>query len=387
MAKKNMADVWKMLEKQHGPEGLFQGNSEMTTYSDVISTGSYALDDALGIWGLPRGHLVQLAGIESSGKTLLALTTIAEWQKEDSQNWAVYIDSEFSFEQNWAEGLGVDLSRLYVYRENKATAIFDRLVGVPAKRGKDGIKRDERGIVKKTKPGILDIELQTGGTGLGIIVLDSLATIQPPAEETSISGKDNMALLARFLPPELRKLTPLLSATGVLFIVINQIRTQPGVMYGNPEISPGGRAIKHAEAIALNLGIVGGKETQIFDDDKTRIGHTIRAKVIKNKKAPPFRVGLFSIDYTKGIINKNEEIRDIGARYGVISRPNNRTWILDDQKYSSKDAITEALKDADLQKSVFERVKEAKMAGRRGTTISKEEEDSEGDDGKVEEAE
>lgn len=366
-----MKDIWKMMEKQHGSEGLFAGDGEMTVYTDVISTGSPRLDDALGIWGLPKGHLIQFAGAESSGKTLMSLMAIAEWQKMNEENWAMFIDAEFSFDQQWAAQLGVDLSRLYVLRENKATAIFDRLLGIPTKRDKN------TGEIKKSKPGILDLELETGGTGLGIIVLDSLANISPPAELESKSGKDNMALLARFLPPELRKLTPLLSQTGVLFIVINQIRTQPGVMYGNPETSPGGRAIKHAEAVAINFGMINKKDSYILDENKDQIGHKIRAKIVKNKKAPPFRTGEFSIIYTKGIVNKNEEIRDIGARYGIIERPNNKTWVLDGEKYNGKDAIAEALKNMELAQNVLDRAKEAKKSGIFGGKI---EEDTDSDD-------
>jgi recombination protein RecA len=349
-----MAEIWKDMEKVHGEEGLYAGDSSMTTYSDSISTGSYALDDALGIWGVPKGHIVQYAGFESSGKTLLALCTVAEWQKKNPDNWAMFIDAEFSFDQEWAKSLGVDTSRLLVYRENKAAAIFDHIVGVPMKRSKDG-------TVKKLKQGILDIEIEVGGSGLGVIVLDSIAAMQPPAEEASVAGKDNMALMARFLPPELRKLTPLLTATGVTFIAINQLRFQPGVMYGDPTMSPGGTALKYACAQMVNLGMIRSAESYILNDQKEQIGHKIRAKVQKNKKAPPFRVAEFAIKYTNGIVNKNEELRDIGARYGIIDRPNNKVWVLDGVKYNGKDAIAEAIKkDPELQLSLLDRSKEAK---------------------------
>jgi len=368
---KSMKDIWKMMERQHGSEGLFVGNQEMTTYSDVISTGSYALDDALGIWGLPRGRAIQLAGFESSGKTLLALTTVAEWQKKDPKNWGLFIDAEFTFDAKWAESLGVDVSRLYVYRENKAAAIFDRLTGIPAKRSKDG-------TLKKTKPGILDLEVETGGTGLGIIVLDSLATIQPPQEEASRAGKDNIALIARFLPPVLRNLTPMLSKTGVLFIAINQIRFQPGVMYGDPTTSSGGMAWKHACSTVVNLGMIKKAESYTLDEEKERIGHRIRARITKNKLAPPFRVSEFDIIYTKGIVNREEEVRDIGVRYGIIARPNNRSWVMDEQKYDKNSIIT-ALQDEELQNSVFERAKQAKMEGRGRIIPEKDKENIKGD--------
>ncbi|KKN17599.1 hypothetical protein LCGC14_0964320 [marine sediment metagenome] len=352
--KKSMADVWKEIEKQHGDEGLYAGDSDMTTYSEALSTGSYALDDALGIWGMPKGHMVQFAGFEQSGKTLMSLAAVAEWQKLDTANWAMFIDAEFSFHQDWAEKIGVDTSRLYVYRENKASKIFDRLIGVPGKPNK------KPGEVKKVKSGILDIELETGGTGLGIIVLDSVVSMIVPMEESSKPGKANIALMARFLPPELRKLTPLLTATGVLFIAINQLRFRPDVMYGDPTNAPGGQALKHVCSQMINFGMIKGKDSKI-EEGGEQVGHHIRAKVQKNKKAPPFREAKFSIKYLEGVVDRNIEIRDIGARYGVIDRPNNKVWELDGVKYNSKDAMAEALKDEELQLSVFERVKEAKM--------------------------
>ena len=351
--KKTMADIWKEIEKQHGDEGLYAGDSNMTTYSEAVSTGSYALDDALGIWGLPKGHIVQFAGFEQSGKTLMSLSTIAQWQKQNPDNWAMFIDAEFTYDKNWAESLGVDTSRLMVYRENKASNIFDRLVGVPGKPNKN------TGEIKKVKPGILDVELETGGTGLGVIVLDSVAAMSVPMEEASKAGKANIALMARFLPPELRKLTPLLTATGVLFIAINQLRFQPDVMYGDPTSAPGGQALKHACAQMINFGMINSKDSKIFNGDD-QIGHHIRAKVQKNKKAPPFRVAEIAIKYTEGVVDKHIEMRDLGARYNVIERPNNVTYELDGVKYKGKDAIADALLDEELQASVFEKVKEAK---------------------------
>lgn len=352
--RKTMADTWKEMEKQHGNEGIYSGNSDMTTYSDVISTGSYALDDALGIWGLPKGHIVQFAGFEQSGKTLMSLSTIAEWQKLDSTNWAMFIDAEFTYQQDWAEYLGVDTSRLMVYRENKGAEIFSRLVGVPGKPNK------RTGEVKKVKPGILDIELETGGTGLGVIVLDSVAAMSTPMEEASKPGKANIALMARFLPPELRKLTPLLTSTGVLFIAINQLRFQPEVMYGDPTNSPGGQALKHACAQMINFGIITGKESRI-EEDGDQVGHHIRAKIQKNKKAPPFRTAEFGIKYTEGVVDKHIEVRDIGARYGIIQRPNNKIWELDGIKYNGKEAMANMLlNNEELQHYVLERAKEAK---------------------------
>jgi len=346
----------------------------MITYSEAISTGSWALDDALGIWGVPKGHIVQFAGFESSGKTLLALTTIAEWQKKDPDNWAFFVDAEFSFDQKWASSLGVDLKRVYVYRENRADKIFERLIGVPGKPNKN------TGEITKVKPGILDVEIEHGGTGLGVIVLDSVASMIPPMEQSSKPGKANIALMARFLPPELRKLTPLLTESGVTCIAINHLRFKPDVMYGDPTDSPGGTALKHACSQMINLGMINKKDSRI-EVGGERVGHAIRAHVQKNKKAPPFRMAEFSIKYTEGVVNRNVEIRDIGARYGVIERPNIKTWIFDGEKYNGKEAITEALKDEDLQNIVLERAIDAKSKMLAITSIedSNDEEEDEDD--------
>jgi recombination protein RecA len=260
----------------------------------------------------------------------------------------MFIDAEFTFDANWATSLGVDLDRLYVYRENQGVKIFERLIGQPSKTTPG----------KKSKLGLLDLEKENP-SGLGIIVLDSIANMAPPAEEISEVGKNNMALMARFLPPEIRKLTPLLSDTGVTFIGINQIRMDPGVKYGNPESSPGGRAFKHACSHMLNFSRIAAKESPILVNDE-QIGHHVRVRVDKNKLAPPFRVAEIAITYNSGIAERNIEVRELGAKYGVIERPNNVTYILDGVKYKGKEAMAEALRDESLQASVMARVKEAK---------------------------
>jgi len=152
----------------------------------------------------------------------------------------------------------------------------------------------------------------------------------------------------------------MLSATGVILIGINQVRVDPGVMYGNPETSPGGRAWRHACSIMLNFAMINNKDSKIFDEEGEQTGHHVRVRVDKNRLAPPYRVAEIAIKYTQGIAEKEIEIRELGAKYDVIERPNNKTWILDDEKYNGKDAMAEALLDEELQLSVFERIKEAK---------------------------
>jgi len=372
MSKSGMDKIWAQLKSKHGDEGITDGNEiEPVDFANSIPTGSASLDDALGTWGLPRGYVVQYAGFESSGKTLMALTAIAEWQKKNPDNWAMFVDAEYTYDAAWAEALGVDVDRLMVYKENVGTKIFDRIVGIPAKRNKHS---DE---LKKAKPGILDMEIELGGTGLGLIVVDSVAAIQPPQEETSRSGKDNIALLARFLPPVLRKLTPMLARANVTLIMINQLRFRPDVMYGDPTMAPGGTALKFACAQMINFGVIGGKDSGIFDaDDKdVKIGHHVRAKVSKNKKAPPHRKAEFAIEYSKGVVQRSVELRDLSARYGIIQRPNNTIWIFDGEKYKGKGAMAAALQDDDLQKELIDRIIDAKSAGKKQVKVK-----DEGDD-------
>lgn len=362
MTKTSVESILEKLRKQYGDEGIFNGADNMTVYTDIIPTGSYLLDDALGIWGIPRGRIVQFAGQESSGKTFMALILIAQYQKINPNGWAVFVDAEFTFDAEWAADLGVDLNRLLVIRENSATKIFERLVGQPSKTNPKN----------KAKLGILDHEMENPSE-LGIIVIDSVAAMTPPMEETSEVGKANMALMARFLPPELRKITPMLSATGTTLIGINQVRVDPGVMYGNPETSPGGKAWKHSCSMMLNFAKMNGKESSIVDTFDNQIGHHVRVRVDKNKLAPPFRKAEFAILYTHGIAELNVEVRKLATKYGILERPNNKTWICEGEKYIGISAMDNALIDEELRNTILQKVKEAKFSGKEASEVLEEE--------------
>lgn len=361
MAAKSMADIWKQMEKQHGSEGLSLGSDERVDFCEAISTGSYALDEALGIFGIPRGHIVQYAGFQSSGKTLMALSTIAQYQKTNPEGWCFYIDAEYTFDAGWAKMLGVDTDRLIVYKENNGTKIFERLVGQSSKTPG-----------KKSKLGLLDMEIENGSTGLGIIVLDSVAAVQPPVEEAAQTGGQSMAAMARFLPPELRRLTPLLAATNVAFIAINQLREKPGVMYGDPTTSPGGNALKFACSQMINLAKINSAESKIERNDE-QVGHMVRCRVDKNKTSSPFKVAEVAIEYLKGIVHQGVELRDLGCKFGVIKRPNNRTYEYDGQTFNGKDAMSEYLDDAANQSKIWGEIQEAK---KNGVVVSSSEEES-----------
>lgn len=194
---------------------------------DSISTGSPLLDFAIGIGGLPRGRITQLAGKESSGKTMLALSTIAEWQRQNPDNYAMFIDAEYTYDPGWATQLGVDISRVVVAKTNEAKKIFEGLIG---KMSADGKKKSVKGVLDHIVAGT-DHKFKN----MGIIVVDSVAAMQTPMETEAQIGKQNMAPMPRFLSTELKKLTPLVAEANVAMVFINQVRTNPGVMYGDPE--------------------------------------------------------------------------------------------------------------------------------------------------------
>lgn len=358
MAKKDearpdgMMSVLNDLRKTFGEESVFSGDDVLLEKREGISTGSYALDDAIGILGFPRGRITQLAGAEASGKTFLALQGIKSWQAQNPNNWAVWIDAEFSFNSSWAEQLGLDLKRIMIIKENYGDVIFNQLCGIPNK--------DKPNDITKKKQGLLDKLIAQGvANTCGIIVLDSIACIIPPVEATYNVGHQNMAPMARFLPAALRRISPMLEKTNIAFIAINQLRVDPGVQYGNPEGSPGGRALKHACRLMINMAKSFSAEKKILDADDKPIGHTVLAKIQKNSFAIP-RDAEFVIRYIEGIGNKNIEMLDLGIKYNIIERPNNTSYVYGETKWVGRKVAEEALKDEKLFAEIWEKVKYAR---------------------------
>lgn len=166
-----------------------------------------------------------------------------------------------------------------------------------------------------------------------------------PMEADATIGKQNMAPMPRFLSTELKKLTPAVAEANVAMIFINQIRVNPGVMYGNPEDSPGGKALKHACSVMINMAPINSADSRIEDENETVVGHKVRAKVQKNKVGAPFREAIYTIKYTEGLINREEELLDLAVICGVINRPNNRTYELGEEKFNGKQAMIDYLKN------------------------------------------
>jgi len=357
-----MEGIWDEMESLYGADET----DEVGIPHIICSSGSNALDDVLGCWGLLRGRIIQYAGKESSGKTLMSLMAIREWQKLNPKNWALFIDAEFALDEDWATQMGVDVSpgRWRKWKTNDGAKIFERLCGVPHKEpGKP-----------KVKPGLLDLIKLKGGaeeSGLGLIVLDSIASVQPPLEQASKAGKSNMALQARFLPPILRTLTPLLSETGVTLIAINQCRVDPGKLYGDPTTTAGGSAWRHFCSCMVHFIPATGEDSKILNGDD-QIGHVVRARIDKNRGGPPFRKCEFSIQYYKGLVDKNIETAKLGVKYGVIERPNNRTYVYKEEKWTSKEIFYNALLNEQLAFEIFEEVRKAKLQGTKPVVIEEE---------------
>ena len=343
--------IWNDLEKAYGEKTtIFGAEEDHVLKCDTYGTGSHILNNAIGIGGLPAGRLIQFAGKASSGKTLLSLLCIAEHQRRDPKNEAVFIDAEYTFDKDWAQKLGVDLSRLKVIKENSGQKIFELLIGIPAKEiGK-----------KKQKAGLLDMIIEGGGakeTGIGIIVLDSIASIQPPIAETKAVGHINMAPMGRFMSETLPKLTPLLSKSGVAFIAVNQVRVNPGQMFGNPETSPGGNAWRHYCSLMVHMTALSSKENQITNELDEQIGHYVSFKIDKNKVAQPFKKGKFAIEYLKGISREYEEIVDVAITHNIIHRPNNVMYEYGEQKWKGRDNVNQAvLENEELKNELLNKI-------------------------------
>lgn len=341
------SEAWKQLEDLFGSDSVIRPDEVVKT--DVIRSTTPSLDRALGVGGWPRGRLIQLAGAPSSGKTLLALLAIAEWQSQHPENCAAFLDAEFTYSSSWAAKFGVDNDRVYLVKSNEAAKIFGGLVGKVKKNSVTG---------KLTKvPGLFDmissgqsisyvhpetkkkVSLNCGR--MGVIVLDSIANLQVPQEVEADVGKALMAAVARFLTVELKKLTPGIAKSNVAMIGINQVRVNPGQMFGNPEDTPGGKALKHACSIMVEVGPMSGADNLILDSREEKQGHKIRAKITKNKLGSPFKVSEFFVDFRSGVVKKGYELLDLGVKLGLFERPNNRSYVIKSEKLNSRDAAAE----------------------------------------------
>lgn len=271
------------IEKQYGKGAIMRLGQSSTLNVESISTGSVSLDFATGIGGLPRGRIVEIYGPESSGKTTLALHCIAEAQKKGGE--AAFIDAEHALDPIYAEKLGVDVDSLLVSQPDN---------------GEDALSITEA----LARSGALDI-----------IVVDSVAALVPKAEIEGDMGDSHMGLHARLMSQALRKITGVVAKSNTIVVFINQLREKVGVVYGNPEVTTGGRALKFYSSMRIDVR----KIEQLKGTGGQFIGSRTRARIVKNKVAPPFKEAEFDIMYGEGI-SKTGEIIDIGVTLGVINK-------------------------------------------------------------------
>jgi len=295
------------LEKSYGKGTIMKLGDKAVEAVEAISTGSIGLDIALGIGGLPKGRIIEIYGPESSGKTTLAIHAIAESQKKGGI--AAFIDAEHAFDKFYAQKLGVDVENLLISQPDngeQALEIADNLI----------------------RSGAIDI-----------IVIDSVAALVPKGEIEGEMGESKMGLQARLMSQALRKLTGTISKTGCCCIFINQLREKIGVMFGNPETTTGGNALKFYSSIRLDVR----RTSQIKDSDEVS-GNRTKVKIVKNKVAPPFRIAEFDIMFGQGI-SKVGEIIDLGVEYEVVKKSGSWFSYNDTKLGQGRDAVKQLLMD------------------------------------------
>ena len=310
------------IEKDFGKGSVMKMGDIGIENVDIIPTGSLSLNAALGVGGYPRGRIIEIYGPESSGKTTLAIHAIAEAQKAGGV--AAFIDAEHAFDRFYAEKLGVNINELIISQPDngeQALEIADQLIRSSA---------------------------------IDILIVDSVAALTPKAEIEGDMGDNRVGLQARLMSQALRKLTATISKTNTCCIFINQLREKIGVMFGNPETTTGGNALKFYSSVRLDI-----RRVTTLKDGDTPIGNQVRVKVVKNKVAPPFRKAEFEITFGEGI-SKAGEVVDLGVQYGIIKKSGSWFSYGDSRLGQGRDAVKKIIKDnPELSEEIENQIAEA----------------------------
>lgn len=317
------------IEKQFGKGSIMRMDSKVVVDTPVISTGSLSLDAALGVWGIPRGRVIEIYGPESSGKTTLTLSIIKQLQLAGGV--AAFIDAEHAFDSNYAKTLGVKLDDLLVSQPDtgeQALEIAETLVRSNA---------------------------------VDLIVIDSVAALTPRAEIEGEMGDSHMGLQARLMSQALRKLTGAISKTKACVVFINQVRMKIGVMFGNPETTTGGRALKFYASVRIDL-----RKIESIKSGEDIIANRVKAKVVKNKVAPPFKEAEFEIYFDEGI-SKAADLLDLGVSTEVVQKSGSWLSFENEKIAQGREGARKFLRDnpkvmAKIEKLVIEKLKAAKKA-------------------------
>lgn len=324
---KVLTAVMAKIEKDFGKGSIMRMSSETVSDIPVIPTGSITLDAALGVGGYPKGRVIEIFGPESSGKTTLAIHAIAEAQKEGGI--AAFIDAEHAFDSSYAQRLGVDIDNLLISQPDngeQALEIADSLIRSSA---------------------------------IDIIVIDSVAALTPKAEIEGEMGDSKMGLQARLMSQALRKLTSSIAKTKTVCIFINQLRDKIGVVYGNPETTTGGNALKFYASVRIDI-----RRTAVIKDGDEQLGTRTKVKVVKNKVAPPFKKAEFDIMFGEGI-SKIGEIIDLAVDYDIIKKAGSWFSYGDRKIGQGRDAVKDLLAtDHELAAEIEAKVREAIKTGK-----------------------
>ena len=279
---KELNEVLKQIQKNFGKGAVMRLGERPPVDVDVIPSGSLLLDEALGVGGYPKGRIIEIYGPESSGKTTLALHAIAECQKQGGR--AAFIDAEHAIDPVYAKNLGVNIDELILSQPDSGEQALEI------------------------------VQLLASSGGIDLIIVDSVAALVPQAELDGAMGDNAVGMQARLLSKAMRKLAGVLNNNECTVIFINQLREKVGVIYGNPETTTGGRALKFYASVRIDI-----RRAEAIKDGSTIVGNTVNVKVVKNKVAPPFKNCQVDIIYGKGIA-KTAEVLDLASQYGILQR-------------------------------------------------------------------